>query len=623
MGKSNRIRANRSNASLSASVKAPKKQGIPSWLLSLIIIAVTVAVLFTVVGAALSSSGIILRLRTAASSENFKVTGSMMKYFYHSAYESFDSNYESYMSYLSLDTSASLKEQIYGDPAKGGYETSYIGEFTGTWYDYIMSLATSSVNQMLVFCEEANARNLTLTDSDYAQITIELTTLEVTANAAGYTLDQYINMMYGSGVKAKDVEKCLELSILASKGMAAVQEEVLDSISDTHITEKYNSSKDTFDLVDYVYFAMNTKYEDIAKEILGSDYTADELSAKKEEVDAKYNEKVDEIKKLMGELEKITDKDEFIKHVLNHNADAYYDVAYGKLDAEKINAPEEAVREAIKKATVAKVVAEALEGKTETASDAVVDGENYTLFDQSVKKEFAEAVETVKKDILKSLISDLDTYKVTKSTYSSSSDFSKWAFEAGRKEGDIKTIANNDKPEESYSTAVYMLTKTRYADQTKTKNIAYMLFSKKEDAAKAIEALKEGTLSIDFFNQKASELSATTTSTIEEYVEGTLGIQSFDDWAYSDTIKLGDITETPIEIEANTTYLVGYYYEEGDEAWKVTVKSELFNENYNTEYEALVAKYAVTTNDKTLNKVSDGYLPAGLKHNHSGTNASH
>ena len=121
MGKSNRIRANRSNASLSASVKAPKKQGIPSWLLSLIIIAVTVAVLFTVVGAALSSSGIILRLRTAASSENFKVTGSMMKYFYHSAYESFDSNYESYMSYLSLDTSASLKEQIYGDPAKGGY----------------------------------------------------------------------------------------------------------------------------------------------------------------------------------------------------------------------------------------------------------------------------------------------------------------------------------------------------------------------------------------------------------------------------------------------------------------------------------------------------------------------
>ena len=226
-------------------------------------------------------------------------------------------------------------------------------------------------------------------------------------------------------------------------------------------------------------------------------------------------------------------------------------------------------------------------------------------------------MKALKKSVFEGLVSDLDTYKVTKSPYSSTSDFSKWAFEAGRKEGDIKTITNNDKPEESYSSAVYMLTKTRYADQTKTKNIAYMLFSKKDDAQKAIDALKNATLTKDHFLEKGSELNSTTTSIIEEYIEGSLGIQAFDDWAYSDTIKVGDLTTAPIEIEANTTYLVGYYYEEGEETWKVNVKSELFSENYNTAYEALVEKYAVDTKEGTINNVSDGYLPAGLKHSHS------
>ena len=617
MEKSNRIRATRSNASLTASVKAPKKKGMPSWLLSLIIVAVTVAVIFTVVASALSTSGLILRARTAASTENFKVTGSMMKYFYHSTYESFDSNYESYMSYLSLDNTKSLKDQVYGDPAKGKYETSYLGEFDGTWYDFIMSMATESVKQMLVFCEEANARGLTLTDSDYAQITIQLSTLEVTANAVGYTLDQYINMMYGSGVKAKDVEKCLELSALASIGATAVQEEILNGITDTHISDKYNASKDDFDVVDYVYFAMSIKYDDIAKEILGSDYTTAELNAKKDEVDAKYNEEVEDIKTVMAALEQITDKDEFIKYMLNHNADSYYDTAYGKITLDDDKLPEEAALEAIKKATIEKAVAEAFEGKTEVVDDVVVDGETYTLYEQSVTKEFAEAMKTLKKSVFEGLVSDLDTYKVTKSPYSSTNDVSKWAFEAGRKEGDIKTITNNDKPEESYSSAVYMLTKTRYADQTKTKNIAYMLFSKKDDAQKAIDALKNATLTKDSFLAKGSELSSTTTSIIEEYIEGSLGIQAFDDWAYSDTIKVGDLTTAPIEIEANTTYLVGYYYEEGEETWKVNVKSELFSENYNTAYEALVEKYAVDTKEGTINNVSDGYLPAGLKHSHS------
>jgi hypothetical protein len=524
------------------------------------------------------------------------------------------------MNYLSLDTSKSLKDQIYGDPAIGGYETSYLGEFEGTWYDYIMSLAKSSANQVLVFCEEANARGITLDDADKAQIEIQLTTLEVTANAAGYTMKQYINMMYGKGVSEKDIRKCLELTALASKGMTALQEELINNITDADITDKYNSAKDNFDLVDYVYFAMSAKYDDVAKSILGSDYTQDELSAKKAEVDAEYNKQVEDAKTVMAALEKITDKDEFIKYVITHNAENYYDTSYKSFSAVEPNAPEASVLEIIKKTTIEKVVAEVLEGKTEATKDVVESGDSYTLYEQSVKKEFAEVMVTIKNDIFKKLVTDLDTYKVTKSVYSENSDVSKWAFDAARKVGDIKNITNDDKPEESYSSAVYMLTKTRYADQTKTKNIAYMLFSKKEDAQKAIDSIKAITdLNREKFDTVASEANATTFSTIEEYVEGSLGVQAFDDWAYSDTIKLGDYTTSPIELEAGATYLVGYYYEEAGEAWKVSVKGELFNERYNKASEDITAKFAVTTNDKALNKISDGYLPAGLAHAHNST----
>ena len=129
MGKSNRIRANRSEAKITASVKAKKKQGMPSWLLSLIIIVVTVAVLFTIVGSVLSSNGVILRMRKGISSENYSFSGSMMAYYYHLTYQNFTSNYESYMSYFGLDTTTSLKNQIYGDASVGGYESSYLGEF--------------------------------------------------------------------------------------------------------------------------------------------------------------------------------------------------------------------------------------------------------------------------------------------------------------------------------------------------------------------------------------------------------------------------------------------------------------------------------------------------------------
>ena len=232
MGKSNRIRAERFEKKNAAPVKVQKKKDRSGLVLSLVAILITVAVVLTIAGSMISSSGIIMRHRTAISSENFTISGNMMSYFYYTQYNSFLEDYSDYLSYFSLDTSKSLKAQTYGDPSLGGYETSYLGEFTGTWFDYFMSKAETQAKQILVFCEEANARGITLDDTDRENMETELETLELEATVENYTLSEYITANYGKGVKVKDIKKVLELTVLATKGVTAVQEELLAGISD-------------------------------------------------------------------------------------------------------------------------------------------------------------------------------------------------------------------------------------------------------------------------------------------------------------------------------------------------------------------------------------------------------
>ena len=110
MGKSNRIKRNKENEkvmSLNDYSKVKGKKGMPNWAVNVIAIVVALAILTSVVFIALASTGIVMRIRTAMSSDNYRVSGNMMKYYFQTTYQNFATNYESYMTYLSLDTSKS------------------------------------------------------------------------------------------------------------------------------------------------------------------------------------------------------------------------------------------------------------------------------------------------------------------------------------------------------------------------------------------------------------------------------------------------------------------------------------------------------------------------------------
>ena len=123
MGKANRIRNQRASTVLNPSVKPAKKnnQGMPSWAVNLIAIAITAFVVITIALSLLSANGVFGRLTTAMSSDNFRVNENVMKYFYSEAASSAD-------------------------------KTATV--------DQIIAAAKSDVKTMLALCEEAHKRGL-------------------------------------------------------------------------------------------------------------------------------------------------------------------------------------------------------------------------------------------------------------------------------------------------------------------------------------------------------------------------------------------------------------------------------------------------------------------------------
>jgi len=187
----------------------------------------------------LSTNGTLLRARTAAETEDFKVDGAMMSYFFNVNYQ----NYYSYLGYLGVDTSASLKTQ----------KCTFLSD-GGTWFDYFMDIAKNNVDQVLAFSQAAHDSGMKLEDEDYESIDATMKSLEDSAKQAGYGVDQYVALSVGAGIKAKDVRNCLELSTLATKY-------VNDYVSKLEYTEEdleayYAEHKDEFEGVDYLVFSV-------------------------------------------------------------------------------------------------------------------------------------------------------------------------------------------------------------------------------------------------------------------------------------------------------------------------------------------------------------------------------
>ncbi len=180
-----------------------------------------------------SATGYTLRSTVAMESENFQVDNAMMSYFFYNSYANVMSYYGStFTSLYGLDTSTSLKLQEFSEGV--------------SWFDYFMTSAISTAENVLISAEAANAAGLTLSDAEKAAIAKQI--------------DKINPSDYGRGVNAKDITRALELASLASKYESETTKAMAPDTAE--IEAYYSENKNAYMTYDYRSFQFQYATED-------------------------------------------------------------------------------------------------------------------------------------------------------------------------------------------------------------------------------------------------------------------------------------------------------------------------------------------------------------------------
>ena len=326
MGKGNRTRNERAETVLTDKNVGKKNigkkkasKGMPTWVGTLIVVAVLVLLIAVVAISVLNSRGTFKRMRIIAESQNFEVTVPMMSYLVYTEYQNRVAMYEEYSEQYgtsiaigggeggkALDTSSPLREQVYSSVT--GPDGQLV---TTTWFDYFAGVAESDVRQILACCEEAKAANFALTDEELEEIEKELDALEQYATLYGYSTNGYLSLMYGEGVILKDVRAMMKLTELATKWSNHKAEEFLAGVTDGRIDEYYNNNKSTYDVYcDYIGYTFTATFAPVD--------TGDDAATKNEEAAAKYKAEQEKYAARVEELIKCVSAIDFNQKLYNY-----------------------------------------------------------------------------------------------------------------------------------------------------------------------------------------------------------------------------------------------------------------------------------------------------------------
>lgn len=633
MGKSNRIRVNRANERIRTLGVKNKKKGMPSWALSLITVVLAAALLLSVSGILLSANGVFNRMTTVVSSANYKVNANMMAYYYNTQYQNFKTNYSSYMSSFSLNPELPLDSQPFGG-AEGStnYDAMLLGEFEGTWHDYFMKTTVDTVKNMLMYCEASAELEVALTDEDYAEINTNLEYYETLAASNGWpSVNSFYSENFGKGISESDVRKCMELSLLASKTMEKLADKIDASVTEGEIKTKYEGNALDYDVIDYTYYIFKVNYDEAAKKALGKDYKEADLEKQenKDKVLAEYKAMIAKAQDAAKELEGKTTLEDFKAYIYNYVATKAVDDNYGSqtISAEAKGSLTDDQITAIKAELVKNILAEATKDDAKDVADKAIDikdddadDKTYEFAGATVTKAFAKIVNTVNEKAYSTVKSATTTYNVEKAGYTKDNKFSEWAFKEAKlndkkliaeydasKDGAMVTDQGEIKAESKQAqVGVYLITETRRQDTDKAKNFTYMIFSTEATAKEAIaELVAGGTVTKDAFLAMAETKKATTSNSITDYTKGAMGSTEFDEWVFETAKNAGDLTATPIKTTSDSTsvYIVALYEGEGQELWKLDVKSTIVNEKAEAEATRLQGAHAITVYDNRLKRV--------------------
>ena len=233
MSKADRIR--RAHAEEIARLQQKKKKTqTPGWVYGLIAGVIGAVATAVIVILALQVSGVTLRNTVSVvgtgDDDRMEIDNAVMCYYYMTNYSQYVNSYGSYLSYLGLDTSDSLKTQ------------EYYGGDGKTWFEYFADQTKTQVKELVITAMAAEKAGFSAEDKVNAYIDSAIENIQGYAKKNGYSLKKYITLCYGTGVSESDLREALKLYYTAQAFY-------------DHLNESYNYTDAEID----AYFAENAK----------------------------------------------------------------------------------------------------------------------------------------------------------------------------------------------------------------------------------------------------------------------------------------------------------------------------------------------------------------------------
>ena len=209
----------------------------------------TIFVVFVLVAVAavIWKSNIIQRAATAVTIDGEKYTAAEVNYYYQNLYQNFLNNYYDSISYIGIDTTASLKDQTV---------SSMGAMFTGaeegtTWHDYFLEQALDQMADTQALEAAAAADSYTWTDEMQTTLDEAMESLSSSASMYGYTVDQYLGMIFGSTMSKSIYEEQTKRSILVSSYVTDYQASL--TYTEDELEEAYEADRNAYDLASGQY----------------------------------------------------------------------------------------------------------------------------------------------------------------------------------------------------------------------------------------------------------------------------------------------------------------------------------------------------------------------------------
>ena len=624
MGKGNRSRIERAmNETAFESKKVQAKKNKVSGAGIFVMVAAILVVVALLIGAigVLNDSGWFARSKTVVETENYKVDGTMMNYFFMTQFNSyyeyyyqmwysyFQSSYKSAYELMGIDSTKSLKEQT----MKGTEGAEEVVVF-----DYYMSLTEDYVTRMLTYCEAATKEGITLTDEDYADIDKSIEDLKASfeSQKAMYELygmayysnfAAFLSANYGTGVKERDVRNCLELITLAAK----FEEKLTDDEKQTILADTTNAAVEEF-------------VKNNPSSFLMADYYAYSFSVNNKGLtDAEFEAKKAEILEQAKKLSEVADKEAYKAEVLALLLDAEKEsyratnwATYLKDNDNDEEKAEKALQEYFEKYYTAEkqetmLTATLKEGYAypsthtdlskwifgfdagEHTSDCKHEGEHEKSQDpaKTGDKAYFESTSTKEETVKKEETTTAGTTaeETTTDAAAPAAETTEGTTAEETTTGTTSSTSTSNKVKvTTYTVTVYLLEKETYRNTEITKNFGYVMFASKADAEKFYAEFQKGEINMTALKELAEKMSEEKLVTpfaydaAEDYLPGDLQDQKVDgadEWL--ETAKPGECSgivelvyttttttsDKKTEEKKTTYYSVLVYDKDGYEAW--------------------------------------------------------